>query len=97
VADFRLTEQLLACYNKDSYTKGAERIMKTSTEYARICANCEHAARIDREDEDAFFCHRKKKNVAPDARCRRFFYDLLKHSPSKPREIPTLDPELANL
>lgn len=70
--------------------------MRKKPEYVRCCANCEFAER-HAENDESVFCRKKKKELAPLHICRRFSYDLLKYTPARPREIPTLDPSLADL
>ncbi len=70
--------------------------MKRELDIVHCCANCEWAE-IKGEEEDLIYCHKKKKDREPTASCRKFAYDLLKHTPARPREIPTLDSSLLEL
>ncbi len=69
---------------------------KNKASYACVCANCEYALRKC-EDDETVYCKKKKRDVSAIGKCRAFFYDILKHEPARPREIPTLDPSLIDL
>ena len=65
-------------------------------EVTPCCATCEWSSPIEENDE-LFYCHKKKRERPALRRCRRYTYDLLKHTPPKQREITTLDPTMIEI
>ena len=69
-------------------------------DYVRCCGTCEHSKFAgDDEYPDTVICMRggKEKEKEIDAVCRRYSYDLLKRTPFRAVDIPTLAPEAFSL
>ena len=70
--------------------------MKKQSFYVPCCALCEWAL-ASKEEDGTLLCHKKKRTVEDTDCCRKFRFDLLKYSPAKQREIPTLDPTMLEI
>ena len=75
--------------------KGANIMLKHS-ETTPCCATCEWAT-VHSENEETVYCNRKKRERKALASCRKYTFDLLKYTPSKPRQVTKLDPTMIEI